>query len=711
MNKKVVLIGIIALLIAAFFAFDLQQYFSLDFIKEKQQAFNAYYQENTVLTLVIFFVVYVLMAALSLPGAAIMTVLAGALFGLIPGVILVSLASTLGATLAFLVARYLFRDTLQARYADKLQVINDGVEKEGPLYLFAMRLVPLFPFFLVNILMGFTKIKTTTFAWVSQIGMLAGTAVFVYAGTQLAQIDSLSSILSPGLLIAFGLLGVFPVIAKKVMSKIRANKVLAAYDKPKQFDFNLLVIGAGSGGLVSAYIAAAVKAKVGLIERHKMGGDCLNTGCVPSKALIRTAKAVHEAQHAEKYGLKNMEPTFDFKTVMQRVHGIIKAIEPHDSIERYTELGVDVITGEAKILDPYRVEVNGKVLTTKNIIIATGASPLVPPIKGVENVDYLTSDNLWEIEEQPERLVVLGGGPIGSELAQAFNRLGTKVTMVERSETIMVREDEEVAELMQSRFIEEGIEVLAAHNAREFVQEAGQNYLICEHNGEEKKVPFDRVLLALGRKANITGFGLEELGVEIADRGTIETDGFLATNFPNIYAVGDVAGPYQFTHTAAHQAWYASVNALFGSFIKRFRVDYRVIPWATFTDPEVARVGLNEKDAKEKGIPYEVTTYGIDDLDRAIADSSDEGSVKILTVPGKDKILGVTIVGKGSGDLIPEFILAMKYNLGLNKILGTIHIYPTMSESNKFAAGNWKKAHAPEKLLTYVEKFHTWRRG
>ena len=711
MNKKVVLIGIIALLIAAFFAFDLQQYFSLDFIKEKQQAFNAYYQENTVLTLVIFFVVYVLMAALSLPGAAIMTVLAGALFGLIPGVILVSLASTLGATLAFLVARYLFRDTLQARYADKLQVINDGVEKEGPLYLFAMRLVPLFPFFLVNILMGFTKIKTTTFAWVSQIGMLAGTAVFVYAGTQLAQIDSLSSILSPGLLIAFGLLGVFPVIAKKVMSKIRANKVLAAYDKPKQFDFNLLVIGAGSGGLVSAYIAAAVKAKVGLIERHKMGGDCLNTGCVPSKALIRTAKAVHEAQHAEKYGLKNMEPTFDFKTVMQRVHGIIKAIEPHDSIERYTELGVDVITGEAKILDPYRVEVNGKVLTTKNIIIATGASPLVPPIKGVENVDYLTSDNLWEIEEQPERLVVLGGGPIGSELAQAFNRLGTKVTMVERSETIMVREDEEVAELMQSRFVEEGIEVLAAHNAQEFVQEAGQNYLICEHNGEEKKVPFDRVLLALGRKANITGFGLEELGVEIADRGTIETDGFLATNFPNIYAVGDVAGPYQFTHTAAHQAWYASVNALFGSFIKRFRVDYRVIPWATFTDPEVARVGLNEKEAKEKGIPYEVTTYGIDDLDRAIADSSDEGSVKILTVPGKDKILGVTIVGKGSGDLIPEFILAMKYNLGLNKILGTIHIYPTMSESNKFAAGNWKKAHAPEKLLTYVEKFHTWRRG
>ncbi|PWQ92693.1 FAD-dependent oxidoreductase [Leucothrix pacifica] len=710
MNKKITIIGIIVLLIAGFFLFDLQQYFSLDFIKAKQEAFNAYYQENTFLTLLIFFVVYVAMAALSLPGAAIMTLLSGALFGLLVGVIMVSIASTLGATLAFLVSRYLFRDTLQTRYADKLKTINEGVEKEGPLYLFAMRLVPLFPFFLVNILMGFTSIRTTTFAWVSQLGMLAGTAVFVYAGTQLAQIDSLSSILSPGLIIAFVLLGIFPMIAKKVMDKIRANKVLAAYDKPESFDYNLLVIGAGSGGLVSAYIAAAVKAKVGLIEKHKMGGDCLNTGCVPSKALIRTAKAIHEAENAEKYGLENMKPSFDFKTVMNRVQSVIKAIEPHDSIERYTELGVEVITGEAKIVDPYRIEVNGKVLTTKNIIIATGARPMVPPIPGLDKVDYLTSDNLWELEDQPERLLVLGGGPIGSELAQAFNRLGSKVSMVERAPLIMGREDDEVAEFMQSRFTKEGIDVLSSHTANEFVVENGQNVLICEHDGQETRVPFDRVLLALGRKANIEGFGLEELGVEINPRGTIETDGFLTTNFPNIFAVGDVAGPYQFTHTAAHQAWYASVNALFGSF-KRFKVDYRVIPWATFTDPEVARVGINEKEAKEKDIAYEITTYGIDDLDRAIADSSDEGVVKVLTVPGKDKILGVTILGKGAGDLIPEFILAMKYNLGMNKILGTIHIYPTMSESNKFAAGNWKRAHAPEKLLTYVEKFHSWRRG
>ncbi|PID45735.1 MAG: pyridine nucleotide-disulfide oxidoreductase [Proteobacteria bacterium] len=709
MNKKIVF-GVMVLLVAIFFLCDLQQYLSLDFIKAKQQAFNHYYQENTALTLLMFFVAYVVVTALSLPGATIMTPLAGALFGLPVGVVIVSFASTIGATLAFLVARYLFRDSLQRRYADKLKVINEGMDREGALYLFAMRLVPLFPFFLVNILMGFTTIRTRTFAWVSQLGMLAGTFVYIYAGTQLGKIDSLSGILSPELFIAFALLGIFPIVAKKVVDKIRANQILAAYDKPKRFDYNLLVIGAGAGGLVSAYIAAAVKAKVGLIEKHKMGGDCLNTGCVPSKALIRTAKAMYEAEHAERYGLNNMQPSFDFKVVMQRVQEVIKKIEPHDSIERYTDLGVEVITGEASIIDPYRVEVNGKLLTTKTMIIATGARPRVPSITGLDKIDYLTSDNLWDLDRLPGRLLVLGGGPIGCELAQAFSRLGSTVTMIEHSERIMNREDEDIAKWMQSRFVEEGIKVLLSHHAKAFVVEAGQKLLLCEHEGATRRIPFDHVLLALGREANVEGFGLEKLGVEISPRGTVHTDSFLTTNFPNIYAVGDVAGPYQLTHAAAHQAWFASVNALFGG-VKRFKVDYRVVPWATFTDPEVARVGLNEKEAGEQGIAYELTTYGIDDLDRAIADSSNEGIVKVLTVPGKDKILGVTILGKNAGDLIPEFILAMKHNLGLSKILGTIHIYPTMSEANKFAAGHWKRAHAPEKLLEYVAKFHAWRRG
>lgn len=709
MNQKTLLIAALLSAIAAFFIFDLQQYFSLDYIKAQQDAFAAHYAANTLSTLLIFFVIYLAVTALSLPGAAIMTVLAGALFGLVTGVIMVSFASTLGATLAFLVSRYVLRDSLRARYPDKLQAINAGIAKEGALYLFALRLVPLFPFFLINLLMGITNFRTRTFYWVSQLGMLAGTVVYVYAGTQLAQLDSLAGILSPGIIVAFVLLGTFPLVAKKIMDRIRANKILAPFNKPKSFDNNLIVIGAGSGGLVSAYIAAAVKAKVTLIEKHKMGGDCLNTGCVPSKALIRTAKALSEAKHSAQYGIKRMEAEFDFADVMARVKQVISKIEPHDSIERYTGLGVKVIEGAARIIDPYRVEVNGETLTTRNIIIATGARPLVPPIKGLDSVDYLTSDTLWELQEQPTRLLVLGGGPIGCELAQAFARLGSQVTLVEMAPQILIREDDEVAAQVRQQFAADGITVLTGHKALEFRRENDQQFMVCEAQGQTKQLVFDKVLVALGRQANVSGFGLETLGVELTERGTVAANEFLATNFPNIHVVGDVTGPYQFTHVAAHQAWFASVNALFGS-VKRFKVDYRVIPWATFTDPEVARVGLNEKEATQQGVAYEVTTYGIDDLDRAIADSADHGLVKVLTVPGKDTILGVTIMGKGAGDLIPEFVLAMKYKLGLNKILGTIHIYPTMSEANKYAAGNWKRAHAPATVLNWLEKFHTWRR-
>ncbi|UJS26072.1 FAD-dependent oxidoreductase [Thiothrix winogradskyi] len=709
MNQKTLLIAALLSAIAAFFIFDLQQYFSLDYIKAQQDAFAAHYAANTLSTLLIFFVIYLAVTALSLPGAAIMTVLAGALFGLVTGVIMVSFASTLGATLAFMVSRYVLRDSLRARYPDKLQAINAGITKEGALYLFALRLVPLFPFFLINLLMGITNFRTKTFYWVSQLGMLAGTVVYVYAGTQLAQLDSLAGILSPGIIVAFVLLGTFPLVAKKIMDRIRANKILAPFNKPTTFDNNLIVIGAGSGGLVSAYIAAAVKAKVTLIEKHKMGGDCLNTGCVPSKALIRTAKALSEAKHSAQYGIKRMEAEFDFADVMARVKQVISKIEPHDSIERYTGLGVKVIEGAARIIDPYRVEVNGETLTTRNIIIATGARPLVPPIKGLDSVDYLTSDTLWALQEQPTRLLVLGGGPIGCELAQAFARLGSQVTLVEMAPQILIREDDEVAAQVRQQFAADGITVLTGHKALEFRRENDQQLMVCEAQGQTKQLVFDKVLLALGRQANVSGFGLETLGVELTERGTVAANEFLATNFPNIHVVGDVTGPYQFTHVAAHQAWFASVNALFGS-VKRFKVDYRVIPWATFTDPEVARVGLNEKEATQQGVAYEVTTYGIDDLDRAIADSADHGLVKVLTVPGKDTILGVTIMGKGAGDLIPEFVLAMKYKLGLNKILGTIHIYPTMSEANKYAAGNWKRAHAPATVLNWLEKFHTWRR-
>ncbi len=710
---KSLLLIVIILAAGSFYLFDLGQYFTLDFFKSKQAKIDLYYKENPAQTILFYFIIYVAVAALSLPGAALMTLVGGAIFGVVTGTVIVSFASSIGATLAFLASRFLFRDGVQNKFGRHLNAINEGIKKEGAFYLFTLRLVPAFPFFVINLVMGLTPIKTQTFYLVSQIGMLAGTIVYVNAGTQIAKIESLSGILSPQLIFSFAILGVFPLIAKKIVSSIQAQKVLRPYKKPKQFDYNIVVIGAGSAGLVTSYIAAAVKAKVALVEKHRMGGDCLNTGCVPSKALLRTAKFLSHARRSKEFGIKSTTVEFDFAQVMERVQRVIKQVEPHDSVERYSKLGVNCITGDATITSPYTVEVNGQILTTRNIVIATGARPFVPSIEGIDKVGYLTSDTLWDLRKKPQRLLVLGGGPIGCELVQAFARLGSQVTQVEMLPRILIREDPEISAMVMDKFKAEGIDLRIKHKAVRFVTEDNKKTLICErlgeHQGEEVYIEFDELLIAVGRVANAKGFGLENLNIPLTPRRTIETNQYLQTLFPNIYACGDVVGPYQFTHTAAHQAWYASVNALFGRF-KKFKVDYSVIPWATFTDPEVARVGLNELEAKEKGIAYEVTTYGIDDLDRAIADEEAHGLIKVLTVPGKDNILGATIVGEHAGDLIAEYVAAMRHNFGLNKILGTIHIYPTLVEANKYTAGNWKKAHTPTKLLKWVERYHQWLR-
>ena len=686
-TSKIIILAIVAIVVALFFTYDLHTYLSLASLKEQQSSFAELKAAQPFLVTGVFFIGYVLITALSLPGAVILTLAAGALFGLFQGLLIVSFASSMGATLAFLVSRYLFRESVQAKFGQNLKAFNKGMAKDGALYLFTLRLVPAFPFFLINLLMGLTPIKTWSFYWISQIGMLAGTAVFVNAGTQLAQIDSLQGILSPGLILSFVLLGIFPLIAKKIIAMVKSQKSLKQFKKPQSFDYNMLVIGAGAGGLVSSYIAAVVKAKVGLIERHKMGGDCLNTGCVPSKALIRAAHTAHDMRNAAKLGISNVEPNVDFKAVFQGVHKVIKEVEPHDSIERYTDLGVECITGDARVISPYEIEVDGKILTTKNIVIATGARPFIPNIKGLDQVNYHTSDTIWGLTENPGRLIVLGGGPIGSELTQSFARLGAKVTQIERGPRIMPREDEDAAKWVSDNFINEGVQLLTGHAAEEVVVKDGEQFLRCTHDNGETLVPFDTLLIAVGRTPNVRGIGLEEIGVEINERGALVVDDYLRTNIPNIYGVGDVIGSYQFTHTAAHQAWFAAVNALFGKF-KQFTVDYRVIPWATFTDPEVARVGLSEDEAKAQGIPYEVVKFEIEELDRAIADRNTAGFVKVLTIPGKDKILGVTIVGSHAGDLIAEYVQAMKYNLGLNKVLGTIHIYPTMAEAYRVAALN-----------------------
>ncbi len=694
--------------VVAFFAMGWQHRFTLEALKASQQALDGYRQAHPWRLAGGFFALYVMVTALSLPAATLLTLAGGAVFGLLEGTLLVSFASSVGATLAFLASRFVLRDAVQQRFGKRLKVINEGMQREGAFYLFTLRLVPVIPFFVVNLLMGLTTLPVRTFYAISQLGMLAATVVFVNAATQLASLHSLSGILSPRIIGSFALLGVFPLIARWVVARVKARRVYARWPKPRRFDRNLVVIGAGSAGLVSAYIAATVRAKVTLIEQHQMGGDSLNTGCVPSKALIHAARLAAQARSAGAAGVHVGEIRVDFRAAMAHVQQAVETVAPHDSVERYRGMGVNVQHGHARIVSPWVVEVDGKPISTRAIVIASGAEPRVPSIPGLAESGYLTSDTLWQLRERPGRLLVLGGGPIGCELAQAFARLGSQVTQVQRHARLLEREDDEISAFVRARLSADGVTVHTGCRTVAIERDGEEKVLVCEIGAQRLRLPFDTLLVAVGRQPRTTGFGLEELGIPAA--GTVDTDAYLATLYPNIYACGDVAGPYQFTHVAAHQAWYAAVNALFGQF-KRFRADYRVIPAVTFVDPEVARVGLNEREAKAKDIAYEVTRYDLDDLDRAITEDQARGFVKVLTVPGKDRILGVTIVGQHAGEMLAEFVLAMRHGLGLNKILGTIHAYPTWAEANKYAAGNWKKAHAPERVLGWLARYHAWRRG
>jgi pyruvate/2-oxoglutarate dehydrogenase complex dihydrolipoamide dehydrogenase (E3) component/uncharacterized membrane protein YdjX (TVP38/TMEM64 family) len=701
----------IAAAVASYFVFDLQQYFSLQELKARRDALAAYADTRPVLTVGGYFVVYVVIVALSVPGAAIMTLAGGAIFGLLTGTLVVSFASSIGATLAFLAARFLFRDSVQRRFRERLERLNEGVARDGAFYLLSLRLVPVFPFFVINLAAALTPLRTWTFYWVSQLGMLPATVVYVNAGTQLAQVSSAGDILSPSLLGAFVLLALLPLLARASMNWLKARRVRSHFKRPSKFDYNLIVIGGGSAGLVTAYIAAAVRAKVALIERDKMGGECLNTGCVPSKTLIRSARLLADARDSARFGIRSLRAEYDFPDLMARVRDVIATIAPHDSPERYRKLGVDCIDGEARVVSPWEVEIDGRRLSARALVVATGSRPVVPKLPGLGTVDSVTTDDLWSLDTQPKELVVLGGGPIGCELAQAFSRIGSKVTIVEMGPQLLGREDTDAAALVEAALRDkDGVEVATSCKALRCEGSGSEGTLVCEHEGQEVRFRFDRLLLALGRRPNVDGAGLKDLGVALSEKGHVVTDPFLRTNFPSISVCGDLAGPYQFTHVASHQAWYAAVNSLLRPFWS-FRADYSVIPWCTFTDPEVARVGLSEAEAKEQGVDVEVTRYDIGGLDRAITDGDAHGFVKVLTAPGKDRIRGATVVGSHAGELIAEFVLAMKHGLGLNKLLGTIHVYPTMMEANKNAAGAWKRAHAPEGVLRWLGRFFQWRLG
>lgn len=698
MKKFIYLVLLIAL--GAAYYFDLAAYLSFDAIRSQLDQVQGQADQRPLVVGLLLFSIYTLVTALSIPGAVPLTLLTGAIFGLGWGTLLVSFASTLGATLAFLVARYLLRGYLEQRFASSFKKINTAMEREGARYLFSLRLVPLFPFFLINLLMGLTRIPALKFYWVSQIGMLPGTLVFVNAGSSLAELESAAGILSGELILAFALIAVLPWGSKWLLSWLDRRRIYSAYQRPEAFDTNLAVIGAGAGGLVSAYIAAAVKARVTLIEGAEMGGDCLNRGCVPSKALIKAGSIVHRISQAEKFGIQ-ANARVDFAAVMRRVRAVIRDVEPHDSVERYSGLGVDVVQGWARFVDPWTLEIDkqgGKqTLRAENIILATGAKPREMDIAGLSREFTLTSDTLWDylesLDTAPQHLAILGSGPVAIELAQALNRLGVTVSLIVRGDRILRRESAEAALMVQNQLEHEGVNLLfdAAVVSADSLP-AGAALRVKYRQGETQ-ISVDRVLFALGREASLSGLGLEVFGF---DSSQVELNPFLQTRFPHIYAVGDLVGPHQFTHAAAHQAWYASVNALFGRF-KSFKVDYSLIPRVTFSDPQIAAVGLSQQQAEEQGA--EVTRFDLAELDRAIAEGEARGFIEVYTAPGSDKILGVSITAPEAGDLLGIFCVAMRHTLGLNKLLSVVHAYPTMNEASKYVAGNWKRANQPEKLL------------
>lgn len=707
-GKKIAFFLFLAVVVVVAYFYGGKDYLTLSFLQQKLGEIQGAYSDRPVWTALVFFIVYVLATAVSFPGATILTLLGGAIFGPFVGLGIISFASTIGSYLAFLASRFLLRDFFMSRFQQQFKTIDENVKKDGAVYLATVRLIPLFPFFIVNIVMGLTSIRGFTFYWVSQLGMLPGTAVYVYAGREFSQLDSVKGILSPQIILTFILLGILPLFGKFIISVLRKRKAFKGFTRPSTFDYNLIAIGAGSAGLVTAYIGAVVKSKVALIEKQKMGGDCLNTGCVPSKALIKSAKIVHLAKRAREFGLNSISVDFEFSQVMERVQRVVREIEPHDSTDRYQGLGVECITGEAQLLDPWTVKVKDKTFRAKNIVIATGAGPMVPKIPGIEDADYVTSDTLWKIRELPKRLAVMGGGPIGAEMAQAFVRFGSEVTIIEAGERILSKEDPQVSKIISEVLKDEGIRILTSHKVTAFLRDQTQKKIVCENEGKVVDVPYDLVLIAVGRKPNTEGFGLRELGVKLRQNGTIDVNEHLETSLPNIYACGDVTGPYQLTHMAAHQAWYCAVNSLFPI---KFKVDYSVVPWSTYTDPEIATVGETETSAAHKGLSYEVTEYDLAELDRAITEDEKKGVVRVITKKGSDKILGATIVGSQASSMIVEYVAAMKNKKGLNSVLGTIHVYPSFGEANKYAAGVWKKEHVNPRVLKLLSKYFTWMRG
>lgn len=456
--------------------------------------------------------------------------------------------------------------------------------------------------------------------------------------------------------------------------------------------FDLIVIGGGPGGLVVTAGASQLGVKVALIEAEQnLGGDCLHYGCVPSKTFIKSAKVFHQIKNAEKFGIDPVNPTFDIRNVMKRIRSVIDTIQVIDHPDRFEKMGATVIFGKASFVSPHEVAVNGKTLWGKQIVIATGSRPVVPPIPGLKEFGFITNHHIFRIENFPKSLIFIGGGPIAVEMSQVFCRFGCRVTLIEREEHILPLGDRDVSVAHQEILIQEGVDVHAGVHVTEVRKEGNEKIVIGFEGNTQKEFRGEEIVLAVGQVANVEGLNLDKIGVQY-DRKGITIDSKCRTSVKHIWACGDVAGPYQFTHLAEYQAGVIISNAVFG-FPKK--MDLRVFPWVVYTDPEYAHVGLNEKGAREKGLSYEICHWEFKENDRAQCDGETEGFVKLM-IDRKGKILGASILGSHAGELIHEFALAMSANLGIGKISGLVHAYPTLSQVAKRAVNT----HYAKKLFS-----------
>lgn len=650
------------------------------------------------------------MASLGIPGALILTLLAGAVFGWKWGTVIVSVSSTAGACCAFLLSRYFFRELIGEKYSGKGKSVLDAYESKGPLFLLSLRLVPIVPYFLVNLLMGVTRIPLATFALLSAVGMFPSTMLYVKAGVNFSQIRSVSDILSKKMLLLFCFFALIPVAANWMLPRIRFWWVMRKYPKPKSFDYNFVVVGAGSAGLVAANLGARLQAKVALVERGKSGGDCLNRGCVPSKTLLAIAKGVHHRESAESVSAPYGKAKKEYTAVRRSIQRVIEQIAPHDSFERYESLGVDCFEGNAEVISPYEVKVGEKVLTTKNVVIATGASPILPVMPGIREQGVYTSDTIWEMQDLPTRLLVLGGGAIGCELAQAFSRLGVKVTIVEKGPRILAREDERASMLLTGSLQKEGVKLFCETEAVRIdrVQEH-LNVQMRRLDGSAENLEVDAVLVALGRKPNQEVF-LNAKGIESLSRAAVKVDSDLSvTTLPNFFFCGDSIGPDFFTHAAGFQGSVVALNALFGGW-RKFSGTPKVMPRCIFTEPEVASVGMGEDVLKREKIPFTVCFYSWEKFDRALTEGKENGFVKVFLARGSDKILGATIVGERAGEILQQIVFAMHHGKGLGSFVNVIQPYPSYADCVRMAALAWKNNSAPKWIFPWLRDFHKWNR-